>query len=415
MADKTLTFKKILRKFKLLSVNNRYIVFDWLASSISFICTWYIYHESADLKSLGNNGWLLSLLTTSLFVSSAAQYYIMFRKQNIFLTYLYFLPIMLVEILILNFLVSGIYLILIAVSLLTNVFFAAFRGSFMAKGEFPKAAICNVLEQVFRFIAIIILSVLGFSLGKSLLIGSLIVYSTSTLVVLIFLLYKKEYKNIKLSTIGFKDSFKFAIVSMGIYILMNGDVLSLKNFDIKGQFVLLKPWGQVFIVILTPLINLFLWNLENNKSVKGIYYTVITIFLGFSFTAVLFGQQINQLLFNKSNTSNLLSEIIIIEHLFIALVLAILYRILDLRVNYSKALQIVIFSVLSLVLMPHILEGNYIFLGYLGLYSILFVLYRKMLFINTTNITDSKVKNMVVLSNIKLHNSSNFGQNRRCK
>jgi O-antigen/teichoic acid export membrane protein len=378
----TLTFKKILRKFQILSVSKKYIVFDWIASSISFICTWYIYHESSDMESLGHNGWVLSLLTTSLFVSSAAQYYMMFRKQNLFYTYLYFLPIMIIEIIILSFLVQGIYLILISISLLSNVFFAAFRGSFMAKGEFPKAAICNILEQLLRLILIFILAISGLSLSKSLLLGSSIVYIALTTIVLLYKVYKKDYKETIFNKNGFKEAFKFAIVSVGIYILMNGDVLSLKNFsEIKGQFVLLKPWGQVFIVVLTPLINLFLWKLENNKSTKSIYLSVLALFLTFSFSGMFFGKEINILLFNKSDTSNVLIEIIIIEHLFIALILAILYRILDLKINYSKALQIVILSVLFLISIPYILSGNYVFLGYLGLYSILFVLYRKSLFI----------------------------------
>lgn len=371
-------FKNKFSKFDIFNIPKGYVILDWSGSAFSFFNTLYIYRQSKDITSLGNSGWILSLLMTSLFISGATQYYAMFKNKGIYTTYLTFFPIIIVEIMFLSIVTNGTSLILIAICLIANVFFSAFRGDLMGHGKLQTASIWYMLEQVLRLLFIIFLTNIGMIINEAILFSSTIVYISLALAIIIILIYKNiEFKvNISIENIG--EAVWYSFVHIGIFFALNGDVLSLKNLSIiKGDFVLIKPWGQVLAIIFTPLINIFLLSIKNNNSTTKIKYAMGLVFTVYSLTAFFVGAPLTYMIFGKHVYSSLFILLVIIEHLFIVLIVTMLYRSLYLKENHKNIILIINSSVVIMFWIPFFFTNYNVVLGYILIYCSIFLLYSK--------------------------------------
>jgi hypothetical protein len=347
-------------KFKI-NKNSMYILFDWSASAISFLTLWYIYRSSKDIVELGYGGWLLNVFMTALFISSAAQYYAMFRSKGILNTYIQFVPILVIEIVILAFVVDFESLIIIGVALLSNVLFASFRGHLLGTNRMAEAAIGNIVEQLLRFAFLVILIKSNIQLSKALLLNNLLAYICTMLFVVVYVIVIIEYKSFKFYFD--KEVFWYAIVIAIINFIMSGDILSLKNTANMGDFVLVKPWGQIFLVLLMPLINILLVKLKQRESYINILIMIAIIFVGYMGVGLVFGNSISRLVFGFEVSSSYHISAVILEHLFIGFILVLMYKSLSERIFEKKLIISIVFGLIVLFTSPMIVPGiNYFIL-----------------------------------------------------
>lgn len=365
--------KKIKRE-SLASNKKIYLLLDWTASGLAFLNTWYIYRSASNLRELGKSGWLLNLLLTSLFISGAAQYFSMFRSKGTFNTYIAFFPILVLEIIGLRFVVGGFYHLLISVSLLANVLFASFRGHLLGTEKMPQAALCNISEQGLRFIAIFVLIQMNVRLDIALLLNNVIAYIISTMAVLIYIIYHKQYEKIDINYKSFMETFWYSIIHILIYILMSGDVLALRQVSAVGEFVLIKPWGQILIVMLMPLINIYLVNLKNKEKTKSILYMIAGIFTIYSVVGLVAGDYISRLVFGFSVSTTYYILAVVVEHFFVAFILVVVYKVLYENSYNLRVILSVIAGIIFIFVTAALDVGNYVFIIYPVVYSqVLFI------------------------------------------
>lgn len=335
---------------KIINRSSVYIVLDWAASGVSFLTLWYVYRSSRDITELGYGGWLLNVFMTALFISSAAQYYAMFRNKGVLNSYVRFLPILLIEIIFLAFVIDYGSLLIIAIALLSNVLFAAFRGHLLGTNRMAEAALGNIIEQLLRFGFLVLLIKSQIVLSKALLLNNLLAYICTMLFVVGYIIYIKEFRTFKLSFD--KDVIWYAVVVALINFIMSVDVLTLKTSSSMGEFVLVKPWGQIFLVLLMPLINLLLVRLKEHKNVINILITISFTFIGYIGIGCFLGDSISKLVFGfrVSSTYHILA--VIIEHLFIGVILVLMYQALFERIFKKRLFISIVVGLIILILSP---------------------------------------------------------------
>ncbi|MFZ5596266.1 MAG: hypothetical protein ACOY31_04555 [Bacillota bacterium] len=356
----------------------KYVFLDWSVSGINFLIVQVIYRYSSGMDSLGEAGWLLNLLTTSLFVSAAAQYLMMFRSRGIWETYFSFMPVLAVEIAFLSTQVPLDLWVLLSVSLIANLLFACYRGSLMSAGKLFTAAKWNLTEQVCRFCFLYGLILGGTIPGNALFLSTASAYIIMGSVVTVLLFSSGIRPGFSMTGINyelFRDTFWFSFIHAGIYLATNVDVLALKHFPERNQFVLLKPWGQILFTALFPLVNVYLTKLKYNKKRES----RITIFyiIGFSsvYSAVmlLFGRSINWFLFHKELSSTGLLLAVILEHFFLIFMVIKLYNILLMKGSRWHAAVLTASVIIPILLIPCLARGVAVYAGYVSWYIILFV------------------------------------------
>jgi len=349
--------KKTLIRFNLLSNQNIYVIIDWGASGLAFLTTWFVYQSSEDLTQLGYGGWLLNVLMTSLFISAAAQYYAMFRNETVINTFIRFLPVLVIESIVLGFILDFKGQLIVTAALFANVLFAAFRGNLLGNHKMAQGALCNAAEQGLRFIALVILVKSQVSFGTAILLNNLIAYFITASVVVVILIRKKETK---ISWRIDKQVFFYAGILVIINVLSSGDVLSLKNAAYVGEFVLVKPWGQIFLVLLLPLINILLVKHKHKENYIGVLLFIVTMFVGYSSVALLLGGWISRLVFGFEVSSTLLILAVIVEHLAIGFILVVLYKMLySGKIVLHNVVPVIIGLLLMLILPSTGLDLNY--------------------------------------------------------
>ena len=325
-------FMRVMNTF--LEPDHLYILMDWFASGVSFLTMFALYRVSPNIEALGNGSWLLNAFTTSLFVSAAAQYYSMFRKTKAMETVIAFMPILILEGIILFFIMDFKYFIIIYPAVFLNAFFASFRGSLFGQGRMVFGAFLNMIEQVLRFSFFLALVYMSFSLEISILLNNLLAYVITTGMVFIF--FHKELKIKEISIKFDKTIIIYSIVFVVINLIMSGDMLLLKNTSWMGSFALIKPWGQIIIVVSTPFINIILKKYLHKEPMGFVLILFATTMGIYALINIGFGDKISELVFGYSIESRLHIASVIIEHLFISIGIIMVYKmLLDERINVT--------------------------------------------------------------------------------
>jgi O-antigen/teichoic acid export membrane protein len=351
-----------------------YVVFNWTASIVAFLSMMMIYRFSPSISAAGNNGWLLMLLNASLFVSAAAEYYVLFRNKEIVYAYMMFLPIIVIEILLLFWIVDFFIWVFISICIISNVFVAAFRGHFMAQRKLTMSSVITMCEQICRGILVMLFILFGNEITISIVVSSGIVYLFMASIVFIYV-FRKEPMELKISVFNkenFMDGIKFSLVCLGIYFLMNGDALALKNVisELKGEFNLLKPWGQIVLTILMPFLNIFLIRMKHKEGVWQIVLIILTGLIAFVFIGYYWGMNLNECIFHKTLNSSKNLTMLIVEHFFIMCIVAFLYRLLDIKQPIGRLIMIVGFNIIGILMIPYFIQDGAIFFFYMVFYMV---------------------------------------------
>lgn len=362
---------KLVQKNKIISNQNLYVLLDWGASGVAFLTTWLVYQSSSDLTELGYGGWLLNVMMTALFVSAAAQYYAMFNNESVLTVYVKFVPVIIIEVLFLGTILDIKGQIIVGIALMANVLFAAYRGHLLGNHKMAQGAICNATEQVLRFTFLLLFLKKGMAYSTAILSNNLAAYVITALIVVI-LLFKTKGLNLELKFD--KKIIFYAVMMIMINTLSSADVLALKRSSYVGEFVLIKPWGQIFLVLVLPLINILLMRHKHKEKYGNIIALIGVLFLSYSAVALVAGKWISQLVFGYSVSSTWLIFLVILEHLFIGLILVVLYKMLHggkmILINVLPVL-ICILLIFMLPMTPLQINYFYVFPIILGIAAIL--------------------------------------------
>lgn len=332
----------------LIEPDHLYILMDWFASGVSFLTMFALYRFAPNIDALGNGSWLLNVFATSLFVSAASQYYSMFRKTKALETVVAFMPILILEGIVLFLMMDFKYFVVIFPAVFLNAFFAAFRGSLFGQGRMVLGAFLNMVEQVLRFAFFLGLVKLSFSLEMSILLNNLLAYIITTSMVFIFF-----YRELKPKTLSIKfdrSIILYSIVFVMINLIMSGDMLLLKGTTWMGSFALIKPWGQIIIVVSTPFINIILKKYLH-KEPMGFVLTLFAVTMGiYAIINIGFGDKISNLVFGYSIESRWFIASVILEHLLISIGIIIVYKmLLDEVINIKFIISFVLMVILFVI------------------------------------------------------------------
>lgn len=373
--------------------SRRYILTDWTAAGISSLSMLLAYRASESNSALGDVGWLLGLITASLFISAATQYYSMFLQSGVWKTYIAFLPVLFIESIFLLVLTDLPTSALISSSLAANVFFASFKGDLMGRGKFQEAAWWNVYEQLLRLLSLLFLLQRGTDPGRSLLLSMAAAYLLSAITA--FAVGVSGERRITLGVCSpkefaelFKQAAWYALVHAGIYLVANADILALRQSQGIWEFALLKPYGQLLFVAAIPFINIYLYRLkENKKDAQKILYVLLAIFLGYELIATVLLDYLNSCIFGKHYYNQLGVFVVILEHVFMALVTAMLYRcLMQCRGKGFMVVKVILSCLLPVLVLPLIATSNGVYIGYALCYITVFWLNRSLLATTVTGV-----------------------------
>ena len=351
-----------------------YVLIDWMASAIGFLTVMIVYRTSDSTDHLGYSGWLLNLLTTSLFVSAAAQYYSMLRNQSLKSMYLAFLPIVIAEGLVLSLIVSPAECLLLVAILLLNVWFAIFRGRLMRDGWLMKGALWNFSEQLLRVASLLVLCY-GFRISsdRALLYATVFAYATCSFSSLAVMLKSDRRSGFsKLQKEDLAEIVQYSVIHMGIYLLSSLDVLVCKWYpERKAELVLLKPWGQALFVATTPFINLYLNRLRRRESARDVFQVWVLLYVLYLVGVFLFATPVSRLLFGHE-VSVWSALLLVIEHVFLSFVIAFFYRSLQKREGYGKIMLATVACAALMSMIPWIIPGKWAYAGFVLAYAFTF-------------------------------------------
>jgi hypothetical protein len=340
-----------------------YLIVDGLTSAIAFLFLLVVYRYSPEGYELGQNAWMLNLITASLFISVAVQYFAMIRNINALQSYFAFLPLILIEAFILFWILPATDWLLVIVMLALNLFYQAFRGQLMSNGRLLLSSFGNLFEQILRCSALIyLIIVLNWSAASALLpsvIFSYIILFLTSVVWWLIHYASFEFKNF------FKPAFYYGCFYAGIYLITTIDILSLHHLpDLQVQYSLVKPWGLIIYTATVPFINIFLTRLKNQLPVRYFLNAVFT-FYGFYFIATfLWADEFNRLLFQKTLPSKAYTTLIIVEHIAISILSMLFHE----NIHHQKHLWKMVFTLISssliIYLIPYLLDGIYVYAAF---------------------------------------------------
>lgn len=355
---------KRIQKKNIINNQNLYVLLDWGASGVAFLTTWLVYQSSTSLNELGYGGWLLNVMMTALFVSAAAQYYAMFHEETVLEVYLKFIPVIIIEIMFLGTILDLKGQLIIGVALMANVLFASYRGHLLGNHKMAQGAICNATEQVLRFAFLLLFIKKGMAYGTAILTNNLAAYVISALVV-VGILVKSKVEKPKLRFD--RQILFYALMMVMINTLSSADVLALKRSSYVGEFVLIKPWGQIFLVLVLPLINIILVRHKHKEKYGNVIALIGGLFVTYSLVGLVAGKWISQLVFGYSVSSTWLIFLVILEHLFIGLILVVLYKML----HGGKIILINVLPVLICLLLIFIFPMTPLQLNYFYVFPVI--------------------------------------------
>ncbi len=355
----------------LLANHSLYVALDWGTSLFTFSFMVLVYRMSDGGGDLSHNSWLLNLITTSLFISMAAQYLAMLKRYSVLHAYCSILPVWAAESALLLLLVPLGQWILLVYLLAANLFYQCVRGYWMSSGRLAAAALAGLTEQVLRLSGLLVLlTVLEWDVSQA-MIGSTAIAYTLMLLFSLAVWFRQR------SPIAWKPDFtgawKYAAFYLGVYLISSADILSVRLQHGNGDLVaLLKPWGQMIYTLSLPFINvlLSLWG-QGRPSARWML-RIVLLYAAYWFGTMLFAGSVNALVFHHALPSRLFISLTVLEHICISAFSAVAQRLLQEDRSIRAVLALLFSSAAGIAVISYSTQGVLMYTWFTILFALSF-------------------------------------------